>query len=235
MKSKGHGILLQKINYSETSLILKLYTAEKGIQSYLFQGGKKKKGNILLPLSVVEYEYYQRQDSDLGKLTLIDPTFVFQEIPFDPIKSSMAFFVAEVLFKVLKSTDTEQELFSFLVNEIAFLDHTDEITNYLLWYSLELSKHLGFYPQQAAGEAKYFDLEEGEFLNYAPSGHIYIKDDSILILNKLLDFEKEEFLAQQLSSENRKLILQHLMSYYKFHVEGFKELKSLEVIEQIFY
>lgn len=235
MKSKGHGILLQKINYSETSLILKLYTVEKGIQSYLFQGGKKKKGNILLPLSVVEYEYYQRQDSDLGKLTLIDPTFVFQEIPFDPVKSSMAFFIAEVLFKTLKSTDKEQELFSFLAGEIAFLDSTENYTNYLIWFSLELTKHLGFYPQQAAGDAKYFDLEEGEFLNYAPSGHIYVKDDSITLLNQLLNFEKDEFLIQKFSSEYRKAILQHLMSYYKYHIEGFKELKSLEIIEQVFY
>ena len=49
------GIVLQKIDYSETSLIVKVLTAEFGLKSFIYQGAKrsKKKGQLVSPLSVL--------------------------------------------------------------------------------------------------------------------------------------------------------------------------------------
>lgn len=42
MKTKDQAILLRKINYSETSLILTLLCRQSGLRTFIFQGGKKK-------------------------------------------------------------------------------------------------------------------------------------------------------------------------------------------------
>ena len=68
MKSTDKAILLNRINYSESSLIITYYTLNNGIQKFLFQGGKKKANN-LFPLSISEITYYNRPDSSLGKVT----------------------------------------------------------------------------------------------------------------------------------------------------------------------
>ena len=64
--SKGtlEGIVLSKVDYSETSIILKLLTEKEGVKSFIFQGAKRKnkKGNIISPLAILSVEYYQRND-----------------------------------------------------------------------------------------------------------------------------------------------------------------------------
>ena len=112
MKNTDRAILLNRISYSESSLIVTYYTFENGIQKFIFQGGKKK-AHQLFPLSLSEITYYKRPDSDLGKLTSAESYQLLKEVPFNPIKSTIAFFIAEVLLKCLKTEESEKDLFLF--------------------------------------------------------------------------------------------------------------------------
>ena len=64
---KDKAIVLSKINYSETSLILKVFTFNKGIQSGLVKGGKKlEKSNIFETGNLVSLEWKGRTEETLG-------------------------------------------------------------------------------------------------------------------------------------------------------------------------
>ena len=54
------GIVLQKTDYSETSLILKVLTKDKGLQSFIFQGAKRKNknGQLVSPLSILSISFF---------------------------------------------------------------------------------------------------------------------------------------------------------------------------------
>ena len=117
MKSTDQAILLNRISYSETSLILTFYTLANGIQKFIFQGGKKK-AHQLFPLAISEITFYKRPDSDLGKLTVVESSRILNEVLFNPLKSSVAFFIAEVLQKCLKTEEAEDHLFLFLEEKI---------------------------------------------------------------------------------------------------------------------
>lgn len=234
MKIIHQGILLKKIDYSETSLILQFYTLEKGMQSYLFQGGKKKKGNSLQPLSLVEIEGYIRADSDLGKISAVSLLEVHDSITFNPLKSGIAFFMAEIVAQTLKSNEAEIALYHFLKNEIIWLNCHNALGNYPIWFLLAFSSYLGFSPHLKDNASAYFDLEEGTLSAHVPAGHLYLKDETIPFIEKLLITSKEEGLAVTLSKSNRKQLTENLLNYYKHHVEGFKTPKSLEVLQTIF-
>lgn len=234
MKSIDHGILLKKINYSETSLILHFFTLEKGFQAYLFQGGKKKKGNVLQALSIIEINAYQRPDSDLGKISTIAPDFVPQSIPFDPLKSGLAFFMTEVLEQALRSSDEDQKMYEFLQQEIHWLDDSEAITNYPIWFMLKLADQLGFGIQQVGVDGKIFDLQAGIISNQTPEGHAYENDAAVNELRTLIQLKKEEVLALHIHKVHRKQIVEHLISYFRWHIEGFKPPKSLQVMQTIF-
>lgn len=234
MKSIDHGILLKKINYSETSLVLHFFTLEKGFQAYLFQGGKKKKGNILQPLSIVEISAYQRLESDLGKISSIAPDFIPQSIPYHPLKSGLAFFMTEVLEQALRSSDEDPLMFNMINQEIQWLDDSDAITNYPIWFLLKLADQLGFGIQRLEKDGRIFDLQAGTISNQTPDGHAFENDETVIELRNILSFNKTEFLAQPIHKIHRQRIIEQLISYFRWHIEGFKPPKSLHVMQTIF-
>jgi DNA repair protein RecO (recombination protein O) len=212
MKQIHHGILLKKRNYSETSLITTFYTLENGVQTYIFQGGKKKKGNQLHALSCFELETYYRQDSELGKLTAIHPDPVFSNLPFHPIKTTIVFFLAELLENCLKSSEPDKNLYHFLKQEIQWLDQTNEFTNYPVWFLAHLTNYLGCAPQNEVKTPKYIDLKEGEFLKGAPNdGFQYLGDESIPYWSEMMLQDKANALGVQLPSAIRKLLMENLL------------------------
>lgn len=233
MKSIDHGILLKKINYSETSLILHFFTLEKGFQAYLFQGGKKKKGNILQPLTMVEINAYQRPDSELAKISSIAPDFIPQSIPYDPLKSGIAFFITEILEQSLRSSDKDEQMFRLLEQEIHWLDDTETITNYPIWFMLRVAQQLGFGVHRVGNDGKIFDLQDGVISNQTPSSHAFENDPSVSELRDLLGLSKAELLAQNVHKTYRTQVINHLISYYRWHVSGFKAPKSLHVMQTI--
>ena len=234
MKSVDHGILLKKINYSETSLILHFFTLEKGFQAYLFQGGKKKKGNILQPLSIAEISTYQRPESDLGKISSIAPDFIPQSIPYHPLKSGLAFFMTEILEQALRSSDEDKPMFNMITQEIHWLDDSDAITNYPIWFSLKLAEQLGFGIQEMQKDGRVFDLQAGTISNQTPDGHAFENDEAVIVLRGLLKMGKSQMLGEHIHKTIRMKIIDHLISYYRWHIEGFKPPKSLQVMKTIF-
>lgn len=236
MKKNLTGILLKKTDYSETSLIVKFFTLEEGIQDFIFQGAKKKNANILFPLSIVEITCYKRSDSNLGKISSITPEYNFQDLCMHPIKSSLLFFMAEVASKSLIQEVRDPNFYHFIKDEMLWLNSSNELTNYPLYFLLEFTKHLGFYPESQHEMAQYFDVEEGKIVAFKPLGHKYIYDESISYLNTMLrKRDKLQLLALEIPKKQRQQLLENLITYFSYHLDNFKQLKTLEVISAVFY
>lgn len=233
MQSIHSGILLKKFNYSETSLILHFFTLEAGFQAYIFRGGKKKKGNMLQPLSIVEISSYHRKDDELKKITEVNSLFAPQKLFFNPIKSGLAFFMAEVLSQVLYEIDVDSRMFSFLEHEIKWIDDSNELTNYPIWFLLKLADNIGVGIQIKSRDGAIFNFQEGTISNQTPTDSFFEKDETVPILAELLECNKPEFLAKQVHKLHRNLIINHLIRYFQFHINGFKPLKSMEVMKTV--
>jgi len=233
MKTIVNGIILKRIPYSETSLIIGVFTQQKGLKTYLFPGGKKKKSHALQPLTLVELETYERPDSELGKISAIENDYVFQTLPFHPIKSGLAFFLSELLVSCLKSEEQDIPCFDFLSNEIQFLDYTSELGVYPSWFLVEFTQHLGCTPNILDDQPNYLDLIDGTMTSAKPFNHAYIQSTSVYWIHQLISLSKEEGLSLQIPKTERKVLLNDLLMYYKYHVDGFKTPKSLEILETI--
>ena len=227
MKLVLNGILLSKIDYSESSLILKFFTREEGLVSFLFQGGKKKKGNALFPLSKAEINCYKRSDSSLSKISSIDISTVNQELFFDPIRFSIIFFVAEICTLTIKNEEEDLALFQYLEKEIDFIQRTKEFTNYPIYFLLAYSKYLGFYPQNSP-KALFFDLEEGECCAQKPT-HPNFYDQKEIELYTI-----GELNPRQLKKTERNKLLNMVLNYYSVQLGGLPNIKSKAVLEVIF-
>ena len=59
MDDKLQGVVLQSIRYGDTSLIVKIYTRNLGLQSYIIKGAfnraSKNRAAFFQPLNVIEF------------------------------------------------------------------------------------------------------------------------------------------------------------------------------------
>ncbi len=232
MKATDQAILLNRISYGESSLIVTFYTRTNGIQKFIFQGGKKK-AHSLFPLAISEITYYKRPDSELGKLTAVEHSKMLNDLPFHPVKSTIAFFIVELLQKCLKTEEGEEYIFSFLEEEIIRLDQSDEFSFFPLRFLLNLAQHIGIYPHKTDDNAPYFNLMEGTFSAVKPiTGDIYSEGAGVELIVQLMD-EKLHIEDLLNTKKNRSEALEILIRYFQLHIPQFKDMNSLEIIREV--
>jgi len=234
MKTIDKAIVLSRLPYSETSLIVNLFTLESGLQTFLFQGAKKKKGLILFPLELVEITYYKRNDSSLMKLTEMESIAPLHHILDNPLKSSVAFFVSELILICLQDNHQDKKLFRFLSDEIQWLNMSEELSNYLIWFLAQVSRLEGFQPEIKHNPPRYFELQEGKFTNELPFLPAYLEEPWLHWLADSLEYSKQDFLSLSIPKEERVKLIDAWLEYYQFHVSGMRKMKSLEVIRTVF-
>ena len=236
MLFKTKGIVFQRIKYSETSIIVKIYTEIFGLQTYIVKGARSRKSkiksNLFQNLSLLDLVVSKKEKSKINFLTEVRQTYQFTTIPFDIRKSSIAIFLNEILYKTIREEEPNQNLFDFLFNSIQLLDHQEkDFANFHLLFLIKLTKHLGFFPHQK--QFKYFDLTEGIFVKEIPIHQYFLNTELSLILNNLLNISFEKINEIKISKIQRLQLLEKIIDYYKIHIENFKEIKSLAVLQTV--
>jgi len=233
---KTPGIVLKHVKYSETSIICKIFTEKFGIRSYIINGVRSSKSRNQIvyfqPLSLLDLVVYEREGKNVQRIKESKPAFIFSELPFDIVKSSLAVFMTEILDKSLKGEPSNSELFAFLDNTIRFLDQTDaRLVNFPIWFLLELSKFFGFQPDSLNyAERKAFNLKEGNFEPVSDATY-QISLNTSAYFYTFLNSSLETSLNHSIPRPDRRLVLDNLLRFYAYHMESFGEVQSLEILK----
>ncbi len=241
MSSSTKGIVIHHFKYSEKSVIAKVYTEKYGLQSYILNGVRNKKSKnkaaYLQPLSLVEITANHKENKGLQRVKTIDLETPFQTIPFDISKSSLAFFIAEILYKSIKEEEDNPQLFEFLHQAIQVLDLSENnYANFHLIFLATLSKYLGFKPQISAEpeiNSFYFDLQEGCFLNLLPYHQAFVASPISTQLYQVFGTNFEAMETIIINGKQRKILLSTLLNYYSLHLSNFDNLKTLDILEEV--
>ena len=239
MQIKTAGIVLHSLKYSDSATIVTIYTQQFGRVSYMVYGVNKKKAicrpALLQPLSIVELDVAHVPGKEIQHIKEIRTTIPFVEIPFEPVKNSIALFLSEVLFRTLRQSEPDEELFSFLEKSIQLLDCCEQgVANFHLVFLLKLTRYLGCAPNSEKETNGYFDLINGLFLQQRPLHSHYllpeVSKDFLTLLN--LDYQNLDSLV--FSRKRRVELLEGIVEYYRLHVPDFNGLHSLEVLQHLF-
>lgn len=227
MKHSDKGIFLHRLSYSESSIIATFYTQKHGLSKFLFQGAKKKANN-LFPLAICELTIYKRPESDLGRISSSELESPLLELRNDPIRSIIAFFMADVIRHSLKIETSDEVAFSFLEHQIHLLSEQQDVANFPLHFLCDFSEVLGFKPLMNELKPKYFNLIEGEFTSVLNTGELFIEG---LQVQHLFTLFKAERIV--ITHYERKELLIHLLHYYKIHIPNFEVERSLKIIQDV--
>lgn len=238
MQISTKAIVINSVKYGDNGLIVKCFTLEEGIKSYLLQGIlKKKKGKInksqFFPLSILHLDASHNNKGSLNRISEAKVIHHFQSLHVDLIKQSLVFFLSEFLSSVLREEEGENTmLFEFLENAIILLDQHDKVGNFHIKFLLELTKFLGFHPDENNMlEKQYFDLKEGKFVKHG--GVNIIEGEELNLFHKALGIKFDELNKTLFSKKQRTILLEVIIKYYQLHMSFFRRPNSLEVLSKV--
>lgn len=239
MLAKSKGIILKSTKYSETSLILDIFTESRGLGSYIISGVRKasarSQGALYQVMNILDLVAYEKSQNKLARIKEAKLAYAYQEIPFDVRKSSIALFYIDLFRNAIREQSENQDLYHFIYDWLTHLDTTtSRISNLHLLFSIELAQKIGFeFHNNYSTSSSYFNLENGNFSSAYFPDQYHLDQESSLLLHQLLNQNKESIVEWKISSANRRKLLNQLLSFFKYHVDGFRELKSMEIFRTV--
>lgn len=241
MIRKTRGIVLHTTRYGESSLIVHCYTEQHGRQSYMVKGVRKSRkqnrSNLFQPLFILDFEVYHKDGREIQMVKEVSRSTPLNSIPFDITKSTQAIFIAEVLYRVLKEEEHNPVLSHFLISTIRYLDTLQVPSpDFHIIFMFQLARHLGFYPQNNFGESeRYFDMLSGSFKSSLNRPDLQLGEAESARWSFHMSRNFENIQDSGLNSRQRKSLLEELVRFYKLHVEGMGDIRSLEVLHSFFH
>lgn len=242
------GIVLRTVKYGDTSIIATVYTQLFGLQSYLINGvrtaGKSSTAYLYQPASILSLQAYHNELKNLQRIKEASWSHVYSGVSNHVIRNTVALFIVELLQKVIRHEEQNEELYNFTEKTLLLLDRCvlSEAADIPVIFSLALTEFLGFkLVNNHSASHPYFNPEEGKFT--VELGDQTIPDDpdfhklysELLSISEFFNPEQEgnPIPALKLNGYLRRRILRVTETYFKWHIPGFSELKTLQVFEQM--
>ncbi|AQS94244.1 DNA repair protein RecO [Polaribacter sp. BM10] len=235
---KTKAIVLSSLKYSDTSLIVKCFTYEDGVKSYIIKGIlKAKKGGIKVayfqPLTQLTIVANHNNKSTLNTLKEVQVLNPYTSIYRDIVKQSVVLFISEVLSNSIQEEESNTSFYNYLEAGLNWLDSHDKIANFHLLFLLNASRFLGFYPDTTNDSLFGFDLLNGSFSESTLDANV-ISGNEFYQFKKLLGINFDSIENVSFSKNERQMVLKTIIRYFELHLDGFKKPKSLQILEAVF-
>ena len=145
-------------------------------------------------------------------------------------------FINEVIFRTVREEEPNRPLYSFVESSIRWFDLVPEhYSDFHLWFMLHFCSYLGFTPSDNYSKSRnIFNLREGIFQSHLPDHADYLLEPLSYTLYQLTASKLADLSTHQLSSQIRHALLPRLVDFYRFHIQGMKDINSLEVLREVF-
>lgn len=235
------GIVLHSFKYGESGMIARILTPSAGLLSFLVHGVRKarskNKAHLLQPLTLLDMVVYIKPGDQLQNIREIQCSTPFATIHTDIRKTTMALFLAEVLLNTCKHQQIQEEAYHYIENSILLLDREDtRMADFHLIFLLHLTQYLGFFPARNYSATHcYFNLQEGSYQQTFHGDAESLEKNESHIFFALSDAQNYAHDPIPMPREKRLHLLYKIIDYYRYHLDGFKEVKSLKVLEAVFH
>jgi len=240
---KTRGIVLSRLNYSESSLIVKIITEEFGLKTYIIKGGRKPGAKIPIsmfqPLQILELEVYNNSKKEINNIAEVRIYRDTTRIQTDIIKSTIAIFLTEIISLSIREEEKNLMVYSFLENRILSLSSLeDNYSTFHLEFLIGFSEYLGFFPlNDYSSHNLFFNLERGCFTTYPSVEDNYVSVEESYLFSQFLSlyngFEKID--KNMFSKTKRDIIFDILLRFYRLQIIDFHKIKSPVILKTILH
>ena len=241
MLEKFTGIVLRTLKYNDNLMIADIFTETRGRLSFLVPVSRSKSSkvkNVLFqPLSILSFNATYKQGGKMVRLSEVRPYVMYSSIPYEPCKSAVALYLAEFLTRALREESDNAAIFTFLEYSLRWFDEAqDGYANFHILFLMRLTRFLGIAPNLEDGVTHrgYFDLSAGCFVGVQPMHGNYLTATQAADFFALLSCDYDDVSHFAMSRKLRWEFLDVIQRYYRLHLPDFPELKSAEVLKELF-
>lgn len=242
MKSyKGRGVVLHTLKYGDSSLVVYLLTDVGGRRSYMVQGVRSRSGRgsklaLFQPVFPVEFEGLEPSgQQQMHRFREVRAGFTLRELPFDIRKSTIALFMAEVLYRLVRECEPNEALFDFVWGSVGALDTMGAgVANFHLWFLANLSRLLGFFPGNDYAEGDWFDIREGLYTAVRPTHTDVMSRECARMLDALAGCDVRRLGELELNRLQRVDFLEAMLVYLGYHLDAVSAVQSVHILREVF-
>ncbi len=225
MLSKTKSIVLHQVKYGESGVIVTFYTEKYGRLTGMVHGVRSTRSRFpapyFQPLTLLEISLNHKQNKEIQNIRDVACPVPYQTVTFDPLKSTVALFLAEVLYLSLREEESNLVMFSFVYHALQIFDTQNHNTLFHHWFMFHLSRFLGF---SAAELMQSTD----------PSVFHHLPEDQKMLLHQIGQSAVGPPELPSVSRNDRNQILEQLIRYYSQHIDAFSRMKSYTVLQEVF-
>ena len=241
MIEKTKGFVLTTVPYNDKMSFVHIYTERWGKQTYKVSLSKGRRSVVprpmLAPLTELSLVVHQNEKSEVQKIVEAETLLSSYDITLSDVsKSSQCFYIAELLDRTVREVESNPRLWNFLEQSVRLLSVNQAgQANFHLVFTARLSYLLGFrVDMESWREGCYFDVEEGMFTPGPISHANYLMPESAFWLLRLLQTDFDSLAALNISREQRNGLLDMMLVYLRLHIPEIGELRSVEVLKEVF-
>lgn len=237
------AIVLRTLKFRDSSTIVKFYTQERGVLSGIVKGNRKsngKTGNPLEPTSLVSVVVYEKSGREIQTVSQCERIRSFRSLYTSLEGMMVGMAMVEMVEIVAHGQERNDAMFNLLLSSLESLDEMEiHRVNELYRFELRLAALLGFGMTFAScrecqrpvnGSAAQFHVARGGIICPDCRGNegnvIRLSASALDALTRLAD---RVFPNMKLDAKTRGEIENLVSVFFRFHVAGYRNLKSVKV------
>lgn len=240
MEVKTRAIVLRSVKYGDSQLIVDMLSREQGRVSFICRLPKTSKGGLkkqlFQPLTLVDMVFVHRPTQKLQRFGDFRLACPYSSIPFDARKLGITLFLSEFLTHATRDEQRNESLFDYVESSLLWLDSVEaSFANFHLVFMMHLSRFIGFFPNLTDDvRGAWFDLRNATFTLVRPPHADCLAPREASVIGLLMRMNYENMRLFRMSQTERNRCIELILFFYRLHVPGFPELRSLEVLRALF-
>tara|TARA_Y100001968_G_scaffold296196_1_gene304222 strand:+ start:3482 stop:4231 length:750 start_codon:yes stop_codon:yes gene_type:complete len=241
------AVVLRTIPFSDTSLICRLFTKEKGKISIMAKGARRKKNllsSVLESGNIIRLQYIYKESRDIQLLKEASIEFSVYSLRDNLEKLLTLYSMIEILDKTTHPLNEAPILFRLIYRTLQELTKKENNSKILYnFYLLHLIIQNGFRPNleycsncNDTFSNSYIILLNGELICNQCNNETSFKKiniESLLVLKKLIYTNIEKLNKININKINSNAISLFLEEFISFHMEGMISVKSTSIMHKI--
>ena len=243
MEQTIHAIALRTIRHSDNASVLTAWSAEAGRIAILTGAGAsaeaRRRRALTAPLSLFAAEVRldgAAPDAPVRMRGVMPVGAPMVAVATNPVKATVAMFLAEVLYVALRDAGPDMALWHTLERTLPVLERGNAAVtaNFHLWFLYNVAAALGVAPDLSGWRrGRVFDLHGACFRDSAPGHSRYVEASEARLVYVLGRLGADGLGRLRLNRVQRNRALDLVLEYYGEHVAAMTSLHSLDVIRRM--
>ena len=243
---KSEAVVLNKLDYGDTSSIVTLFTKKYGKLSAIIKGGrspKSKIGYIADPLNHLQVILYKKDNREIQILSNADIISHFPRLKEDLEILKYSYAILELVKKLIPEHEVNERLFNGLIRIFSLYENSDEhpkilFGRFFMFFLTELGYALQIQKCASCGKSNLnemdlsYNFELGILCPDCKKGYIESYHVNSELFNYLRCLKQNKKVNYEKETVYDKAII-FLETYLKYHIPDFSGIRSFQLFKEV--